>query len=423
MPHLRVLVNGAGIAGNALAFWLSKLGHSVTVLEQHPTLRTNGLQIDLRGHGIEVLKRMGLEAAFRSKMAPEQGVEVVDKTGKRRAFFPVNKTGKGAQAFTTEYEIMRGDLCRLLYDATKDRACYLFGTSIESFEQRGNAVEVTFTNGETGRFDLLVGADGQWSRTRKMMFGPDASDGFRPLGGLYASYCTIPQPIQDGEEYIATCYIAPGNRGIMTRRHNPHEIQAYLGYRTDSERIKNAYRGGVEREKEAVAEVLEGAGWRTEEYVKLMTDSDNFYLECVGLVKLRSWTSGRVTLVGDAAYCPSVMTGMGTTCAMVGAYVLAGEIGKHFGRGDAGGEGSVELDHVTAGLTAYEGKFRPFMDQVQKGVLENGGFRLPSTPLTISIFHVLAGLVSFLKLNVVGEWLLKEKVDWELPDYERMVGN
>lgn len=422
MPRLRVLINGAGIGGSALAFWLTKLGHSVTVLEQHPALRTNGLQLDLRGHGIDVLKRMGLEDAFLSKRAPEQGAEIVDKSGKRRAFFPANKSGKGAQAFTTEYEIMRGDLCRLLYDATKDRADFIFGTSIESFEERGDGVEVKFTSGETGLFDLLVGADGQWSRTRRLLFGSGASDAFRPLGGLYVSYCTVPKPIQDGEEYIATGYIAPGNRGIMTRRHNPHEIQAYLGYRTDSEHIKNAHRGGVEREKEAVAEVLEGAGWKTEEFVRLMKDSDNFYLECVGLVKLGSWSSGRVGLIGDAAYCPSVMTGMGTTCAMVGAYVLAGEIGEHVGRGDGGVGDSVRIDDVKASLTAYEEKFRPLMDQVQKGV-EKGGFGLPSTPLTISMFHILAGVVSFLKLNVIGEWLLKEKVHWDLPDYEQMVEN
>lgn len=333
MPRLKVLINGAGIAGNALAFWLSKQGHAVTVLEQHPCLRTSGLQIDLRGHGVEVLKRMGLEDSLRAKAAPEQGMEIVDKSGRRRAFFPANRSGKGVQAFTTEHEIMRGDLCRILYDATKDRADYKFGTSVENLEQEDGGVKARLTNGTTGRFDLVVGADGQWSRTRKILFGPASSDAFHPLDGLHVGYCTVPKPIQDNEEYIATCYIAPGNRGVMTRRHSPHEIQAYLGYRTDSEHIMNAYRGGIEKEKEAVAEVLEGAGWRTEELVEAMKGSGDFYLERMGLVKLPSWSSGRVALLGDAAYCPSATTGMGTTSAVVGAYVLAGEVVKHLGRG------------------------------------------------------------------------------------------
>ena len=170
MAPLKVLISGGGIAGNALAFWLSKLGHDITVVERFPSLRTTGLQIDLRGPGIEVLKRMGLEQAFRSNAAREDGIQVVDKTGRRRAYFPANKSGKGPQAFTSEFEIMRGDLCRIIYDAAKVReVSYIFATSIERFENTGDGVEVWFSNGKTERFDLLVGADGQGSHTRKMM--------------------------------------------------------------------------------------------------------------------------------------------------------------------------------------------------------------------------------------------------------------
>ncbi|RYO93407.1 hypothetical protein DL762_001106 [Monosporascus cannonballus] len=135
MAQLKVLTVGAGIAGNSLAFWLSKLGHNVTVVERFPSLRTTGLQADLRGHRIEVPRRTGLEKAFRSLAVPEQGIQIVDSSGRRRAYFPANnKSGQGRQAFTSDFEIMRGDLCRLLYDATKDRSEYVFGTSVEGFE-------------------------------------------------------------------------------------------------------------------------------------------------------------------------------------------------------------------------------------------------------------------------------------------------
>ncbi|KFY20138.1 hypothetical protein V491_03955 [Pseudogymnoascus sp. VKM F-3775] len=136
MASLKILISGAGIAGNAVAFWLSKLGHDVTIVERFPGLRITGLQIDLRSHGIEVLKRMGLDEAFRANAAPEQGVQVVDKSGRRRGYFPANTSGKGTQSFTSEYEIMRGDLCRIMHDVTKDRVEYVFGTSIESFEEK-----------------------------------------------------------------------------------------------------------------------------------------------------------------------------------------------------------------------------------------------------------------------------------------------
>lgn len=127
MAPLKVLISGGGIAGNALAFWLSKQGHDVTVIERFPKLRATGLQIDLRGHGIEVMRRMGLEEAFRAKSVKEQGLRIVNSSGRQMAFFPVNASGKGSQSFTTDFEIMRGDLCRLLYDATGDHVKYIYG--------------------------------------------------------------------------------------------------------------------------------------------------------------------------------------------------------------------------------------------------------------------------------------------------------
>ncbi|KAF2493578.1 FAD/NAD(P)-binding domain-containing protein [Lophium mytilinum] len=419
---MKVLINGGGIAGNALAFWLSKLGHDVTVAERFPSLRATGLQIDLRGHGIEVMKRMGLEEAYHSKLAPEQGLQIVDKSGSRRAYFPANTTGKGPQNFTTEYEIMRGDLCRIIHDATKDRTAYIFGTSIESFDDKDGSVEVRFTDGSTNCFDLLVGADGQGSRTRKMMLGSDTADGFYPLNGVCVAYFTIPRPIQEGEGYIATQYMAPGRRGVMTRRHSPNEIQVYLGGTTDSERLKNARRGDVREEKEALSEIFQGAGWQTDEIIKSMKDANDFYCERLGLVKLESWYRGRVALVGDAAYCPSANTGMGTTSAIVGAYILAGEIGRHCGRPSREGprvDGA--KDGLATALMAYEQKFQPFMKQVQKGVLEDTGpDMIPSTAFGIAIMHCILGVASLFKVNV-GKWMLKENVKgWDLPEYEEM---
>lgn len=417
---MKVLISGAGIAGNSLAFWLSKLGHDITVIERFPTLRTTGLQLDLRGHGIEVMKRMGLEQAFRAKTAPEQGLQVVDSLGKQRAYFPANKSGAGLQNFTTEYEIMRGDLCRLLHDATKDRVKYVFGASIESFQNGDDSVEVRFADGKEDHYDLLVGADGQGSRTRRMMLGSDPDESFHPLGGVYVGYFTIPRPIQAGEGYLATAYTAPGHRAIMTRRHNPDQMQIYLFCKTDSEKMRDVRRGDVQAEKEALAELFQGAGWETDDILQSMQGSKDFYCERMGLVKMDSWSRGRVTLVGDAGYCPSAMTGMGTTSAMVGAYVLAGEIGKHFGGLDEAETGGPRMrEGLYAALQAYEQAFRPFMDQVQKGISETGGMgMMPSTPFGIAIMNHVLGCAAYLKLNVIGKWFLREDVKgWQLPEY------
>ncbi|KAM5350770.1 hypothetical protein ACJ41O_007275 [Fusarium nematophilum] len=420
MSRIKVLISGGGIAGNALAFWLSKLGHEVTVVERFANLRTNGLQLDLRGHGVQVLKRMGLEQAFRAKQAPEEGMQVVDKLGRRRAFFPANRTGKGLQAFTTDYEIMRGDLVRLVYDATKDRIKYVFGTSVASIENGHDAVQVRFADGKSDRYDLLVGADGQGSRTRRMMLGPDAPDGFYPLKGDFVGYFTVPRPIQEGEEYIATMYLAPGRRGIMTRRHRPDAFQAYLSCTTDSEKLNNARPGDVVQEKAALTEIFRGAGWQTEGILEALQKSDDFYCQRMGLVKLDSWFCGRVALVGDAAYCPSANTGMGTTSSIVGAYVLAGEIGRHIG--SSGSTGEDVKAGLAAALKAYQDKFQPFISQVQEGVLEDtNDFWKPSSAFGIELLNYALGAASFLNLDLLSRWILREDVKgWDLPDYKEL---
>lgn len=309
---MKVLINGAGLGGNALAFWLTRIGHEVTVVECFPALRATGLQLDLRGHGREVLKRMGLEAAFRAKSPPEQGLQIVNSSGRRRAYFPVNKSGKGLQSFTTEHEIVRGDFCRLMYDETKNQAKYIFGTTVTRLVNNENSVQATFASGATEDFDLVVGADGVTSRTRGLI----GMDGFYPCKGQFAAYMTLPSPKAEDEEYNATLYMASGGRGVMTRRHNAHELQVYMFCSSRSDLLTNAKRGS-EEEKTAFVHCMRGAGWETDAILDRLQEVPDFYCERLGLIKLASWSQGRVALLGDAAYCPSANTGMGTTSAIV----------------------------------------------------------------------------------------------------------
>lgn len=413
MINLKILICGGGIAGNAVAFWLSKLGHDVTLIERLPSLRSTGLQLDLRGHGVEVMRRMGLEQAFRAKTVNEQGLQIVDRTGKVRAYFPANRTGKGLQSFTTDFEIMRGDFVQILYNATREKAKYVFGISVESFEQYESSVEVLFSDGKRDRFDLLVGADGQGSHTRRMMLGPGKPDPIHFLG-QYMGYFTIPRDIQEGEEYIATSYVAPGKRFLLTRRHNPHQVQVYMS--CDSTRLKNITRGDVEKEKEAMAEIFLGAGWQTPQILEALKLADDFYLERPGVVRLDTWSNCRVVLVGDAAYCPTANTGMGTTSSLVGAYILAGEIAKHCGN-------SGTKDDLPTALSAYERKFRPFMDQVQHAVAEDShDWMMPTGTIGIAILNFVVGIAAFLRLDILGRFVLREDVkNWALPDYNEMV--
>ncbi|KAK9776281.1 putative FAD-binding domain-containing protein [Seiridium cardinale] len=423
MPQMKVLVIGGGIAGPAVSFWLSKAGVDVTVIERFPNLRTTGLQIDLRGAGIEVMRRMGLEAAFRAKAVPEQGTAVVDGSGRLRAVFEANRSGQGLQDFTTDFEIMRGDLCQLLYDATKDRVNYVFGTTVRSVEDVNGAAKVLFSDGREEQYDLVIGADGQASRTRRMLFGPDTEDNYHLLGA-YIAYFTLPEAVK-GDDYLFKGFFAPGKRLILTRRSSPENVQVYLACKSESDRLRNLKKGDVKEEKEAMTEVFRDAGWRTNEFLQKLESTDDFYCERLAVVRLDSWSRGRTALLGDAAYCPTATTGMGTTSSMVGSYILAGEIVRHcVNAKDNGDHGGRDFkDGLAVALKNYEDKFRPFMDRVQKGI-RNGTTiwdKLPATSLAITILNFVLGIVSFFHLNVLGRYILRENVgDWKLPEYKEL---
>lgn len=423
IPIMKVLISGAGISGTALAFWLSKLQFNVTVVERFSSLRTNGLQLDLRGHGIEVLQRMGLDTAFKEKAAPEQGMQVVNSAGKRLAYFASNTSGKGKQNFTSEYEIMRGELCRLFHDASvaAGNVKYMFDTSIKEFKETSDGVTVTFSNDAVELFDLVVGADGQWSRTRRMMLGSTTSPdpALRLLPGMCAGYFTTPIAMQDGEGFDSTMYLASRHRSVMTRRSDPRFLQVYMGCSTEDPAMKAARRGDTVQEKAAFAASYEGAGWRVPELVDGMNAADDFYCERLGLVKLDAWHRGRVVLVGDAAYCPSVLTGMGTTCGVVGAYILAGELSRLHAKD---GSGSANLDEA---LQAYDARFRPFMDQVQDGVGEESmasKLFMPSSALGVATLNFFLRAMTFFGIRLSSSSFMKEEVhNWELPQYDALV--
>lgn len=413
MPHLKVLICGAGIAGNALAFWLAKAGHDVTVIERYPELRVSGLQLDVRGHGIPVMKRMGLEQAVREKCVDEHGIQIVDSSGGVWGFFPANKTGEGVQGFTSEFEIMRGDLCRIMYDATRDRAKYVFGTTVESYEETSHGVEVRYANGTTEQFDLMVGADGQKSRTRRMMIGSGHENAIEFLGECIA-YFTIPREEQKGEKWVGKGYWTTGGRIMLTRRHNPHQLQVYL--LCNGQGLENVKKGDVAAEKDAMAKLFRGAGWEADGILKSMLDAEDFYCEHLGVVRLPSWSNGNVVLVGDAGHCTPA-NGLGVTASLVGAYILAGEIEKHCGTFGT-------KEDLSTALKSYDEKFRPYISHAQKGVSSKKGWlsvvweKITNTQLGVGLIYALVAFASFARLDRVLGFLMLENIKgWSLPDY------
>jgi 2-polyprenyl-6-methoxyphenol hydroxylase-like FAD-dependent oxidoreductase len=349
MPQPTVLVSGAGIAGPALAFWLTRYGYRVVVVESAPAPRPGGQTVDLRGAGAEVIDRMGLldEMKFRSLF--QRGVAWVRTDGSRRAEMPVEAfDGNG---LVSSLEILRGDLVEVLYQATERRVDYRFRTRIVELAADDDGVDATLTDGTTVRADLVVGADGPHSAVRRLTFGPE-NQFLQPMGGYHAWF-TAPDTV--GLDGWFLIYQAPGGlTGSMRPSHDSAIAKAGLSFRSeplDYDRRDQA------AQRQLLVDRMAGTGWQCDALLAAAQEADDFYFDAFAQVHMDTWSKGRVTLAGDAGYCASPLSGMGTSLALVGTYILAGELGP--------APEVLTAEHVERALSAYGTTLRPYVDRCQ----------------------------------------------------------
>ena len=336
----RILISGAGVSGPTLAYWLARGGFDVTVIERAGDLRLGGQNIDLTDAARDVVSRMGVMEAIKDHHTGEKGLRFVDEDGGVVADYPVQASG----SLTREIEILRGDLVRILVDACPDGVDWRFGTSIESLEEDGAGVDVRFEEGAQERFDLVIAADGMNSHTRRKVIG--AGDHVSYLG-CWSSYFTVPRLERDDDWWRwytsddgIVAFLRPDNHGTMRASVN------FLSDESDPPHMDLA------EKKDRLRTRLSGSGWECDRIAEALQDCDDIFLGPLHQVKAGRWSSGRCALAGDAAHCPTPYTGMGTTLAVIGAYVLAGELASH-------------EDHEAA-FAAYERRFRPFAEKNQK---------------------------------------------------------
>ena len=429
-PPLRILVCGGGLAGPSLAFWLTRVGCDVTVVERTGELRASGQQIDIRAQGVTAMRKMGIEPAIRAHVVDEPGMQAVDRNGKPFAFFEANKTGKGRQNMTSEFEIMRGDFCRILHDATKDETRYIFGVHVTDFEplDDGRGVSVRFSDGTQEAYDLLVGADGQSSKIRRLMLSKEGREDELERKGLNLAWFSI--PAQEGDSNALTLYASPGRRWTLTRQDKPEYLRVYYMASTtgisEDHPLQRCHRGGtVEEQKMAWADYFRGTGWQSERFIRAMDSpaAEDFYA-CEALqVKLDSYSRGRVTLVGDAASCASPLSGMGTGISLVGAYCLAGEIARHCKLSADGPTepGRDPREGLAAGLKAYEETVRPFVDKAQQLMPGVPDIFMPKSQLGVSFLNWLLWLMVTLRIDKLATMLSSDDIGgWELPEYPEL---
>ena len=340
MNKKKVLITGASIAGNTVAFWLSRQNFDVTVVERAESFRTGGQNVDIRGAGRIVLQRMGLEKKAIELTTGELGTDWVDEKDNVIARFAVDDIGDGP---TAELEIMRGDISEIIFEESKKYAKYRFGEHIIAVSQHADGSSVTFSNHQSEYYDIIIVAEGVGSSTRNLLF---ANEYRMRYMDLTIAYFAIPGKESDGK--FSRQYNTVGGRGATLKPGSDGKLRVYMGIHKVSE---SEQKWSVEKQKEFLKEKFAEDGWEFPRILKELDGVDDFYFDVMRQVKMDKWSKKNLVLAGDAAWCATPLSGIGTTLAIVGGYVLAGEIAKN--------------DDPEKAFQAYERIMRPFVDEGQ----------------------------------------------------------
>lgn len=390
----RVLVTGGSVAANTLAWWLVEGGFDVVVVERAPEFRDGGQSVDLRGSARTVFERMGLIDEVDRSGTGETAWTYVGEDGKTVAAFRLADVGPDGP--TAELEILRGDLARIVFDDVRPKVDYRFGDFVEELEDQGEAVRVRFHSGREESFDLVLVAEGVGSKTRELLFPGENHPRWM---GITIGYFTVPRGDGDGME--ARWYNAPGGRVIFLRP-DPHGgTRAVLMIR---EELGKALDLSDAEAKARLAGQFADAGWEAERVVAGLKHADDLYFEVLRQVKLDRWSKGRVALTGDAAWCATPISGVGTTLAVTGAYVLAGELANHDRHEDA--------------FQAYDRLMRPFVGEGQGTPDSVKTMNYPRTRFGIAMQHAALNVLSKPVIrNVFIKLGMRESDDIDLPHY------
>ena len=389
------VISGAGIAGPALAQQLGTRGWRSTVIERFPERRDGGQNVDVRGAAREVARRMGIEDDLRAANTGEIGTRLTNADGSAAAEFTVDESGE-TDGPTAELEILRGELSRILIEHGRDHTDYRFDSQITDLTDHGDGVTVALQDGESTEADLVVIAEGLRSRSRRHVTSADVND-----LGMYFAYVTIPR--DDTDDQWWNWQHAPGSRAVHLRPDNLGTTRALLTFISDVRGLQDL---GVEDQITILRKTFADVGGAAPRILDELQNGAPLYFSAVGQVRAPQWSKGRIALLGDAAFCAATFGGNGTSLALIGAYVLAGELSRND-------------DHLAA-LVRYETFMRSIVDDtplVRMGMLRRMN---PRTQAGIAAIHtgakVLASPVGQAAVKVLGRRLVNVAVD-QLPNY------
>jgi 2-polyprenyl-6-methoxyphenol hydroxylase-like FAD-dependent oxidoreductase len=373
--RLEILISGAGIAGPTLAYWLVRRGHRPVLVERTPDLCVGGHAVDIRGTALEVVERMGLDTSVRDARTQILTLSAVRPDGRRTydvALRPMHRA-RGDR----EIEIMRDDLVRILFSAVRDDVEVIFGDSVRALSQDGARVAVEFERGTPRQVDLVVGADGQHSGIRELAMGPER--GLTHHLGAYLSIYTVDNLL--GLNDRAVLYNEPGRAAAMFTLRGNERAKVVLLFRSAPLDIDF---GDPACQHDLLRRRFAGMGWHTTRLLESLPDAYDFYFDEMSQVRLPRWSTGRVALLGDAAFGPSPMSGQGSSLALIGAYLLTHQL-------------AAESDPATA-FDLWEKGFRPNVELNQALATDGMSTLLPASRLgvfmrnqSMRVLPVLAG--------------------------------
>ncbi|SRR5579883_668381 len=394
-----VLIAGAGIAGPALAFWLKAAGFEPTLMERANGLRSGGYVIDFWGLGYDIAERMGLIAEIDRLGYRVRETRIVDDDGRRIAGFGTRVISEltGGRYVT----LQRSDLSRLLFEKVSGRVETIFGEEIVALDELADAVRVELRGGGERRFDLVIGADGLHSSVRALAFGPQ-SRFEKQLGYAVAAF-----EIGGFRPRDENVYLIYGQPGRMVGRFTLRDDRTlFLLVFAAQDAQLPATRDAQEA---MLRDVFGEAGWDCPRMLAELPRAAELYLDRVSQIRMPGWSRGRVALVGDAAFCVSLLAGQGSALAMISAYVLAGELAA------AGG------DHRQA-FAQYEARLRSYIGAKQRGAERFAGAFAPKTRVGLHIRNLvikafaIPGLARFAVGRDIADSIQLPHYSWPLLD-------
>ena len=324
MSNRTVLISGAGIAGPTLAFWLQRAGFTPTLTERAPALRTGGYVIDFWGLGYDIAERMGLEGNINRVGYHVREMRIVDDRGKCVAGFGTKVFGDLTDGrYVT---VGRSDLSRLVFERIKDTTEVIFDDEIVGLQEQPDCMQVQFSRTPPRRFDLVIGADGLHSDVRRLAFGPQHQFE-KHLGYVVAAFEV--RGYRPRDEKIYLMYGRPGYMLGRFTLHNDRTLFLFV-FAADSDSLPATLDG----QKAMLLDRYGDGKWECPRILDELDRTEELYFDRVSQIRMKSWSRGRVALVGDAAFCVSLTAGQGSALAMVSAYVLAGELASAGGRHD-----------------------------------------------------------------------------------------